>query len=588
MVDEDIPRDHRWAIALTVIGVAFLALIWYWTSPTPIAFGFAALIVFVVMAVLYLGLSYQGSRSRLYGLKPITSRMPAVSQPKGHVHFRTKMFWTIGILLLYFLLTNIYLFGVDQATVIDLFASYRAILAGAQGTLMHLGIGPIVTGSIIMQLFTGAKIINLDLTDDEDKGTYQGTQKVLVVAMIFIEAVPQVFGYLTPSASLVTGLGSVSPGNGLLLANTIIVAQLVFGSYLVFLMDEVVSKWGIGSGISLFIAAGVSQQIVQGTLNWVPQAPGSPISASNPPSGTIPKTIYFFTHFSASQMAGGGWELVLLRAPNPIIALVGTAAIFFLVAWTESTRIELPLSHAESRGARGRYPLRLIYASNIPVILMSALLANVSVFTILLWTNPTLIHFPLIGHQWWIGSYPTSAQATAMGVSQTQPLTGGAYYFSTVNGLESWLLPILNYQQYGTFLVGHTWWQGLVHVAVYFGAMVGGSILFAKFWIQTTNMGPEAVARQIEASGMQIPGFRREPRVLRRVLERYIPVITVISGAAVGALAAGADLIGTLGNASGTGVLLMVGIIINLYEAMGREQLMEMNPLLRRFLGGET
>ena len=588
MADEEIPRDHRWAIPLSVIGVGLFAIIWIWGQPTPIALVVAGVLIFVLLGVLYLGLSYAGPRSRLYGLKPITTRMPAVSQPKGHVHFRTKLLWTIGILLLYFLLTNIYLFGVDQSTVIDLFASYRAILAGAQGTLMHLGIGPIVTGSIIMQLFVGAKIINLDLTDDEDKGMYQGTQKVLVVAMIFIEAVPQVFGYISPSSSLVTSLGSVSPGNGVLFANTIIVAQLVFGSYLVFLMDEVVSKWGIGSGISLFIAAGVSQQIVQGTLNWVPQNPTAQLGTGNPPSGTIPKTIYFFTHLSASQMAGGGWELVLLRAPNPIIALVGTAAIFFLVAWTESTRIELPLSHAESRGARGRYPLRLIYASNIPVILMSALLANVSVFTILLWTNPTLVNFPVIGHQWWIGSYPTAAYATAHGISQTQPLTGGAYYFSTVNGLESWLLPILNYQQYGSFLVGHTWWQGLVHVAVYFGAMVGGSILFAKFWIQTTNMGPEAVARQIEASGMQIPGFRREPRVLRRVLERYIPVITVISGAAVGALAAGADLIGTLGNASGTGVLLMVGIIINLYEAMGREQLMEMNPLLRRFLGGES
>jgi preprotein translocase subunit SecY len=588
MADEEIPRDHRWALALAIVGIAFLALIWYWGQPTPIAFGIAAFLVFVVMSILYLGLSYSGSRSRLYGLKPITSRMPAVTQPKGHVHFRTKMFWTIGILLLYFLLTNIYLFGVDQSTIIDLFASYRAILAGAQGTLMDLGIGPIVTGSIIMQLFTGAKIINLDLTDDEDKGTYQGTQKVLVVAMIFIEAVPQVFGYISPSTSLVSSLGSVSPGNGMLFAELIIIAQLVFGSYLVFLMDEVVSKWGIGSGISLFIAAGVSQQIVQGTLNWVPENPGSPLSTVNPPSGTIPKTIYLMTHLSATQMAGGGWELVLLRAPNPIVALVGTAAIFFLVAWTESTRIELPLSHAEARGARGRYPLRLIYASNIPVILMSALLANISVFTILLWTNPTLVHFPLIGHQWWIGSYPSSTYATTNNISQTQPLTGGAYYFSTVNGLESWLLPIINYQQYGTFLVGHTWWQGLVHVAVYFSAMVLGSILFAKFWIQTTNMGPEAVARQIEASGMQIPGFRREPRVLRRVLERYIPVITVISGAAVGALAAGADLIGTLGNASGTGVLLMVGIIINLYEAMGREQLMEMNPLLRRFLGGES
>ncbi|HUI38132.1 MAG TPA: preprotein translocase subunit SecY, partial [Thermoplasmata archaeon] len=552
MEDEEIPRNYAWAIPLIVVGASILGLDWIWGHPTPIGFGLAALVTGLILSLFFLGLSYDGDKSKLYGLKPVTGRMPAVAQPKGHVQFRTKMFWVVGVLLMYFLLTNIYLFGVDQATVIDLFQSYRAILAGAQGTLMHLGIGPIVTGSIIMQLFTGAKIINLDLTDDEDKGMYQGTQKVMVVAMIFVEAVPQVFGYLSPSNSLITSLGAASPGNGPLLADLVIVAQLVFGSYLVFLMDEVVSKWGIGSGISLFIAAGVSQQIVQGTLNWLPSQTSAAISASNPPSGTIPKAIWFFTHYNASQMAGGGWEQVLLHSPNPVVALVGTALIFFLVAWTESTRIELPLSHAEARGARGRYPLRLIYASNIPVILMAALLANVSMFSILLWNNPALSHFPLIGHQWWIGSYPaTSAAATQLGVSQTTPLTGGAYYLSTVNGLESWLLPLLNSQVYGGFLVGHSWWQDVAHVAIYFSVMVTGSIIFARFWIQTTNMGPEAVAKQIEASGMQIPGFRREPRVLRRVLERYIPVITIISGAAVGALAAGADLIGTVGNASG-------------------------------------
>jgi preprotein translocase subunit SecY len=588
MADPEIPRDWRWAIPLFVAEAVILFLLWYGAHPTVLAFVIAVIGLTVIFLLILLGLSYTGPKSKLYGLKPVTTRMPAVTQPVGHVHFRTKMLWVIAVLLMYFVLSNIFLFGVDQATVIDLFASYRAILAGQQGTLMHLGIGPIVTGSIIMQLFTGAKIIGLDLTKDDDKAIYQGTQKVIVVAMIFVEAIPQVYGYLTPSSSLVSGLGAFSVGNGQFLAELIIIAQLVFGSYLVFLMDEVVSKWGIGSGISLFIAAGVSQQIVQGTLNWLPASPGA-ISEQNPPSGTIPKAIWFFTHLNAQQMASGGWEQVLLHSPNPIVALAGTAAIFFLVAWTESTRIELPLSHAEARGARGRYPLRLIYASNIPVILMSALLANVSMFSILLWGNATLSRFPLLGHQWWIGSYPaSSAAAQALGVSTTTPLTGGAYYLSSVNGLESWLLPLLNAQEYGNFLVGHAWWQDLLHVMVYFSVMVVGSILFAKFWIQTTNMGPEAVARQIEASGMQIPGFRREPRVLRRVLERYIPVITVISGAAVGGLAAGADLIGTLGNASGTGVLLTVGIIINFYEAMGREQLMEMNPLLRRFLGGET
>src|SRR3972149_4925048 len=195
-------------------------------------------------------------KSRLYRLKPLTDRLPAVSRPEGHVPFRTKMFWVIAILVLYFVMTSIFIYGLNTTpgSNIDFFSSLRAILAGSQGSLMHLGIGPIVTGSIIMQLFAGAKIINLDLKKDEDKAVYQGTQKLVVLIMIVVESVPQVMGFLTPAAGFVTNLEGVSPGNGRALANLFIVLQLFAGSYLVFLMDEVVSKWGIGSGISLFIA----------------------------------------------------------------------------------------------------------------------------------------------------------------------------------------------------------------------------------------------------------------------------------------------------------------------------------------------
>ncbi|MFW5914583.1 MAG: preprotein translocase subunit SecY, partial [Thermoplasmatota archaeon] len=141
--------------------------------------------------------------------------------------------------------------------------------------------------------------------------------------------------------------------------------------------------------------------------------------------------------------------------------------------------------------------------------------------------------------------------------------------------------------QYGDVVGDHNPLQIGVRVLSYFTVMVVGCIVFAKFWINTTNMGPDAVAKQIEGSGLQIPGFRRDPRVLKRVLQRYIPVVTVISGALIGALAAGADLIGTVGNAGGTGLLLAVGILIQFYESMGREQMMEMHPVLRQFFGGE-
>jgi protein translocase subunit secY/sec61 alpha len=125
-----------------------------------------------------------------------------------------------------------------------------------------------------------------------------------------------------------------------------------------------------------------------------------------------------------------------------------------------------------------------------------------------------------------------------------------------------------------------------IHVLAYVAFMVGASVLFAKFWIETTGMNSEGVAKQIQSSGMQIPGFRRDPRVLKKVLDKYIPAITIFSGAAVGALAAMADLIGTVGNASGTGVLLTVGIIIQFYQAMGKEQLSEMYPFMRDLFGG--
>ena len=136
-------------------------------------------------------------------------------------------------------------------------------------------------------------------------------------------------------------------------------------------------------------------------------------------------------------------------------------------------------------------------------------------------------------------------------------------------------------------MLGHAAWQLILRVIVYVFIMAVGSMFFAKFWIQTTNMGPEKVAEQIQSSGMQIPGFRREPRAMKKVLDRFIPAVTSFSGLFVGLLAAGADMIGTIGNTSGTGVLLTVGIMIRLYEDIGKEQMMEMHPVLRSFFGEE-
>ena len=569
MAEEEIPRNPAQAI-MPCLSMIFLYLLWYnWKSPESVSATLMGIGTIGITWLVYMGASYSGEGSKLHGLKPIIGRMPTVQKPEGHVHFRTKMTWTLAILIVYFAMTNVALYGLGGET-IDLFSQYRAILAGASGSLMHLGIGPIVTGSIIMQLFTGAKIINLNLQDPRDKEIYQGTQKVLVIVMIIVESVPQVFGFLEPSSALVAEVG-------LSWARMTIITQLAIGSYLVFLMDESVSKWGIGSGISLFIAAGVSQAIFTGTLNWEP-APGS---GTETPSGTLPMILWYLKNSSTSDLSGGGYEAILLAPPNPLVALIGTFIVFLIVVYVESSRIELPLAHGKVRGARGRYPIRLIYASNIPVILMAALLANLNMFTLLFWSHPTMSTVPILGSQ---GAWSIAPYLGSYDVGQTQATDGFAWYASMVNGVGDWLLPLLN-QSPDPY--GHSLWQVVLHVITYVTVMTLGSMMFAKFWIETTNMGAKDVAKQIENTGMQIPGFRKNPKVLERILMRYIPPVTLFSGAFVGLLAAGADLLGTVGNATGTGLLLAVGIILRTYEQIQKEQAMEMHPVLREFFGAE-
>ena len=557
---------------ISVVGLAY----WGWVDTAAVGFllvGVALLGVAVAMCLVCL--LYSGSESsRLYGLSRFVDVYPSITKPEGHVRFNQKLWTTTLVLIIYFMMTNVMIYGLSDST-LDIFSSFRAIMAGASGSIMHLGIGPIVTGSIIMQLFAGAKIIQLDLQNSSDKQLYQGIQKLLVLIMIPIESIPQVYGFLDPSESLILDFG-------IGWANTIIVAQLFMGSYLVFLLDELVSKWGIGSGISLFIAAGVAQSTFVGTLSPLPVTAGSPLSFQNPPSGTLPMIFYTLRTATNSQLVSeNGFELILLNHANPIAALVSSIIVFLVVAYAESRKLELPLTHGKVRGHRGQYPIRLVYASNIPVILMAALLANINMFTLLFWSHPVLSTVPILGRNgaWsrahWFGSYEVGA---------TTPSDGFAWYSSMVNGVGDWFLPLLN--QTGD-AYGHSLGQLMVHVVVYVFVMTAGSTVFAKFWIETTNMGAKDVAKQIERTGMQIPGFRKNPVVLERILERYIPPVTLFSGAFVGLLAAGADLLGTVGNATGTGLLLAVGIILRTYEQIQKEQAMEMHPVLLEFFGAD-
>ena len=424
--------------------------------------------------------------------------------------------------------------------------------AGASGSLILLGIGPIVTASIVLQLLVGADIIKMDLSDPKDQAFFQGAQKFLVFVMIILEALPQLLGgYIQPDPGLASALGV-----GLGVITFLLLIQIFIGGALILFMDEVVSKWGIGSGVGLFIVAGISQQIVTGIVNWQADQSGLPI-------GLIPKWIYIAQNVGADYLFSGEGVMFML-VQGGILALLSTVLIFLLVVYVESTRIEIPLAHSAVRGARGRFPVKLIYSSVLPMILVRALQANIQMVGIIL----------------------AGRGITFLGeFSGSTPVNGIMYYLAPINSPYDWI-PSLVQESFASYgVAAPAIWQIGLHVFADAFMLIVGGIIFALFWIETTGMGAKPTAQKIFNSGMQIPGFRRNIGSIEKVMQRYIPKVTVIGGAFIGILTLVASLLGTLGSAGGTGLLLTVSIVYRLYEDIASEQMMEMHPMIRSFFG---
>jgi preprotein translocase subunit SecY len=533
--------------------------------------------------------------SFFYAIEPFVRRLPAVERPEGHVHFKKKLSWTVGILVLYFALSNVTLFGLSSASR-DLFGMYRAFFAGSFGSIMLLGIGPIVTASIVLQLLVGADLIKLNLRDPRDQAVFQGTQKLLVFVMIIVEALPQVTGgYLLPDQGLASSLG-VSLG----MISFLIFLQICIGGVLILFMDEVVSKWGVGSGVGLFIVAGVSQQLITGMFNWTIGDKGLPI-------GIIPKWIYIFTNNVLGLedvFTSSGLERIFID--GGLLALISTIAIILFVVLVESTRVEIPLAHSAVRGARGRFPVKLVYASVLPMILVRALQANIQMLGTLLAgkigtittasTTDTASGLNIVytAYSSIIGTFTSTSRydmVTNELVSATspQPVSGLMYYLSPINnGPSDWIPGLVSSSNAGMELLGLSPiadWQIWLHLFIDAAVLIVGGVIFAMFWIETTGMGAKSVAAKIHASGLQVPGHRRNPVSIEKLLGRYIPKVTVIGGVIIGLLTLISGMMGTLGSAGGTGLLLTVSIVYRLYEQIASEQIQEMYPMMRKFFG---
>jgi preprotein translocase SecY subunit len=459
--------------------------------------------------------------------KPVGRVLPEIKVPERKVSFNEKIFWTALVLIVYLVMSEIPLFGISKSAT-DQFSALRVIFASNRGTLMELGIGPIVTAGLILQLLTGSAIIQCDMSDSEDRGLFTIASKVFSILLTGIQA----------AAYLISGMyGSIAST-----ATIIIFLQLIASGLVVMLLDELIQKgWGLGSGISLFIMAGVAQNIL-----WQTFSPGTGLFVG-----------------SLQSMFSGGQTMVQWivgtqsGAYGSLIGFFATIGAFMVVIYLEGVRVEIPMTYAGYKGFRSRYPIKLLYVSNLPVIFASALFANVFFFSQLLWSTQGR---PLPGQNLLIditGQYSTASNST-------RPVGGLAYYVTSPQNLQGVAADPLR-------------------ALGYLGILVAFCAVFSVIWLEVGGLGPSKVAQQLMDSGMEIPGYRRSGKPIELILKRYIPVVTILGGIVVGLIAGLSDFLGAFG--SGTGILLSVGIIYQYYELLMRERAAEMFPAFRRILG---
>lgn len=466
--------------------------------------------------------------------KNLLMHLPEVANPTKKQTLKKRLTWTFGMLVLFLFLASIPLYGVDGSQA-EYFKTLELLLGAKIGKLLTLGIGPIVTASIVLQLLRGSGLIKIDISSEEGKFIWTGTHKLVTFGFIIVESIVYVL------------FGAVSPSDPSL--QWLVMLQLGLGGFIVFYMDEVVKKWGFGSGVSLFIAAGIGQAVFlqlfspftqTGELGWV-------FGNGEAPVGKIWAGLLYLAQ---GDMANLG---------NAVALPIGiTIFLFFLIVFFQSINVEIPLSFGRVRGQSIRWPLNFFYSGVIPVILISALGANIQLWARLL------------------QGMAEKEGASAFVVFISQNILGQFQGTTPVSGLVNWI-----YAPNFTSLTQMFSLDSLAHIFGYTLFLVIGSTLFAYFWVQTSGMDSRSQANNIINSGLQIPGFRKDVRIIEKILDRYIVPLTIMGGISIGILASVADVFQAL--TSGTGILLMIMIIYQFYQQLARES-MEDFSLLKKIM----
>lgn len=456
-------------------------------------------------------------------VRPFVPYLPEVIGPQRKIAFNQRVLWTVVVLLMFLVMSEIPLYGIVSSNTSDPLMWLRMMLASNRGTLMELGITPIVSSGMVFQLLMGTGIVEINPEDRSDRELLQAAQKLLAVILSFGQA----------TVYVLTGMYGVpsSLGTGVCL---LLVVQLVFAALIVILLDELLQKgYGLGSGTSLFVATNTCEQVL-----WKSFSPNT-ISGSR--GYEFEGAVVALVHLLATRRdKKHALVEAFTRQTQPNMSqVVVTLGLFFVVLYAQALKIDLPVQSTKARGSVGSFPIRLFYTSNMPIMLQGALASNIFLISQMVFTRfPDSIFTKLLG-VW---------EASKLGTGQLVAVSGVAYYIQMP---ESW----------------HELIRDPFKAFTYVAFVLGGCALFSKTWVEISGTGPREVARQFRDQGLTIQGSRDTS--VYRELKRIIPTAAMLGGAAIGFLTVSSDLLGTLG--SGSGILLAVTTIYGYTETAAKE-----------------
>lgn len=456
--------------------------------------------------------------------KPFMAALPEIESPDRKIPFNERVVYTGVALLAYMVMSQLRLYGIQSLESCDPLDSLRVVMASNRGTLTELGVIPILTSGMVMQLLAGANFIRVDYNLKEDRALFSGAQKLFAVLIAIIQALVLVFTGLYGDTDVI---GTVGCG--------LLVLQLVFSSVVIMLLDELMQKgYGLGSGINIFVAANVCQSVFWKFMSFS----SLPTYRGNEYEGAV-VSIFHLLGSRSSKIRALKDAFYRPDLPNAMNA-IATISMFALTTYLLGFRVELSIKSNRMRSQRASYPIRLFYTSSMPILLQSALFANIFLASYLLYTyfgNNLIVRV--------LGVWSTLENS-----AKAVPVGGIAYYLSAPQGLMD--------------AVFHP-----VHTFVYGSLTIITCAYLSKLWTDVSGSSSRDVARQLKDQQVTIAGYRDVS--MYKELNRVILPAASVGGATLAIVSALADVLGCIG--TGPGILISVLVIFQYFEMFAREQM---------------